>query len=323
MRILHGVSVQDQLISADGIQNFDLAVNPLSVILLCLRPLNDTGTLSEFATYLAACGAVNRATVMYNGVNVISASGRDLAAMAYFRHGVICPQNNHDDINNDRRCVVLPMMMGRFAYDPFCCFPATKRGELVLECDFDIADTGYDGLRLSVETIELVGATPKEYEKKITISQTFGAVGDNDVDIPVGNQIRGMLLFGTTAFAGATPAPSWGRVSTLLDNEQIGYAATDFEVAHCLGSLMGRQPPSMDHHTHRVDATACSATEETAGGPIEVGSDGWQNYAWLDLDPTRDDTFSVDTFGRSRFHLRANAESANAVRCIPVERVKL
>lgn len=319
MRILHSVSVQERAQAADAIVEHDLAVNPLSVVLLCLRPLNATGTLSDFASYLNICSALNRITISLRGSAVMSMSGADAAALAYFRHGIIPPQANHDDADDERRCVVLPILMGRFPYDPVSCFPASRRGELVLELDFDVADTGYDGMRYSVETVELLGVNPKEFERKVDMSQTFAATGNNDVELPIGNVVRGVLLFGTTGFGGATPAPSWGRVELRLDNQEVGYSSTDFEVAHALSALWGRQPPAMDGHTHRVDATG-GATEETAGGPINVGV-GFEQYAWLDLDPLRDDSYSVDTSSGRRFFLRADAETADAVRAIAVERV--
>lgn len=322
MRYLHTVSVQERAISADGVEVYDLAVNPLSVVLLALRPLNDTGTLSNFASYLNIAGAVNRVSILFRGQSIFSMSGRDAAALAYFRHGIVPLQANHDHTDNERRCVALPILLGRFAYDPTSCFPATRRGELTMEVDYDIADTGYDGMRVSVETIELLGAEPKEFERKVVVAQTFAATGANIVDLPVGNQVRGCLLFGTTGFAGASPAPSWGRIQAFLSNQQHHIGATDFEVAHMLSSLMGRQPPRFDAHTH-LENTAGAYTQNSVTGSMvsNVGSGGWDNYAYLDFDPTRDDLFSIDTKNASRFHLEADAETADAVRAIPVERV--
>lgn len=320
-RFLHSVQVQEQAISADGIYRFDMAVNPLSVVLLCLRPLNDTGTLADFNHYMTICQAVNRVTLQHSGASVFSMRGEDAAALNYFRHGIVPPQCNPDDTDNERRCVVLPILLGRFAFDPVSCFPASRRGELVLELDLDIADTGYDGLRLSVETIELPDAKPKEFERKTSLSSTFAATGYNDIDLPLGNLCRGVLVWGTTGFTGASPAPSWGRMELLLDNMQVGYSATDFEVAHMLSSLMGRQPFAADSHTHRVTTDGNAQTAlETNGGPLELGS-VVEKYAFLDLDPTRDDHFAVDTKGHSTWQLRANAETADAVRAVTIERM--
>lgn len=330
---LHNIAVQDQLIAADGIQSFDLAVNPLSVILVAIRPLNDTGTLAQFQSYRGLAAAMNRISVLYRGEAIKSVRGEDLAALNYYRWGMMPFQGQHDDTDNERRCAVFPIIMGRWPYSKDSCFPATRRGELVLECDFDIADTGYDGLRISVETVELLDAKPKEYEKWVQVTQTNGAVGDNDVDlVATGNLVRGILLFGTTPFGGATPAPSWGRLKVLLDNQEAGFGATDFEVAQMLHSLWGRQPPGYDGHMHRTTVTGCAQTAvATVSGPFNVGAgiagatdiNSWNQYAYLDFDPTGDDAHSLDTKGKSSLKLRANFETADAVRAVPVEVIKL
>jgi len=317
-RLLHSVAVQEIAVAADVITTNDLAVNPLSVVLICIRPLNETSTLSAYARYMEMVGSLNRVTILFRGQSIFSMPGRDAAALNYCRHGILPREVNPDDADNERRCVVLPILLGRFAYDPVSCFPASRRGELALEMDIDVADTGYDGFRYSVETVEILGIEPKEYERKTVIGQTM-VVGENNIAMPAGNDIRGVLAFGTTGFTGAAPAPSLGRVGIYLDNQQVGYGSSDFEVAAMLGSLLGRQPPGLDLHTHRVPTNA-GANEETTG-PIEQAMGGWENYIFLDTDPTRDDDFSLKTKGSYSFFLRSTAETADAVRVVPVERI--
>lgn len=323
MKLNHSVIVQELAISADGIFNFDLGVNPLSVLLLTLRPLNDTGTLSNFASYLTIANAVNRVSIFNQGNSIHQMRGEDLAAFNYFRWGIVPFQGQHDDTDNERRCVVLPIIFGKFPYDPSSCLPALSRGSLSMELDLDIADTGYDGLRLSVESIELIDAKPKEYERRVSVNQTWAATGLQDIELTPGSLCRGILLFGTTGFAGASPAPSWGRVRCLVDNQEAGYSATDFEVAQMLHCLWGRQPPSYDGHLHRTTTDGNAQTLVTSvGRPNNVGL-GWDQYAFLDLDPTRDDTFSLDLSAAKRFQLRADVETADAVRAIPIDVVKV
>lgn len=325
VRMLRSLCRQEFLPAADGVEVWDLAVNPLSVVLLHLKPLNDTTTLSNFVRAMGIAGAVNRVSVLYRGQSVFSMSGRDALALHYFRHGGVPWDGNPDDADNERRSLTIPIVLGRFPWDPASCFPASRRGELTMEVDIDIADTGYDGMRMSCETIELLGAEPKEYERCASISKTFAATGDQDFELPIGHVVRGLLLFGTTAFDGASPAPTWGRISLMLDNQQVGYASTDWECVRSDGMLFGRQPPTGEMHTHRVDATAASTTQETSGGPIEVGDggEGWENYAFLDLDPTRDDMLAIDTAGANDFTIRADVETADAARVVPIERIAL
>lgn len=313
MRFLHSVRVQENTPAADGVVVDDLAVNPLSVVLVNLAPLNDTGTLSDFQLYMGICAAVNRVAITFNGVSVVSMRGEDAAALAFFRHNCVPLLGNKDSTNNERRSVVLPIFLGRRAYDPNSCFPAARRGELQLELDLDIADTGYDGLNYSVETIEILGASPKEFERTTQLAVTNSAGGITDYDLPVGNICRGVLLWGTTGHAGASPAPSWGRISTLVDSEQMCFASTDFEVSRALTRLRGGQPMVWNNHIH--------AENDTGGptDPMHVATDPLDNYTFLDFDPTKDDAFSLDLRKATRFQVQANIETADAVRLVTVE----
>jgi hypothetical protein len=320
-KLFHSVAQQERAVAADGIEVIDLPVNPLSVVLVCIRPLNETSTLGNYARYLNLCDSLNRVTLSHRGGSIISGSGVDLASLNYLRHGMIPREANPDDTDNERRCVVLPLLLGRMAYDSESCFPASRRGELSLELDIDVADTGYDGFRYSIETIEILGATPKEFERKTTTTRTFAATGPNDIELPIGNMVRGLHLFGTTGFTGAAPAPSWGRVSVRKDGQEQIVGDSDFETIVAINSLLGRLPPSLDLHTHRVPTNA-GANEETTG-PIEQGMGGWELRAFLDFDPTRDDEFSLDTAGAQSFSVRAEAETADAVRVLTVERMRV
>lgn len=314
-KLLHNIAVPEAAIAADGIQSYDLAVNPLSVVLLKLAPLNDTGTLANFARPFDVCKALNRVSILYLGQSIVSLRGEDLASMNWLRYGMLPWDSNNDNVDNERRCVTLPLFLGKWPFDPAECFPATRRGELILECDFDIADTGYDGLRFQADTIELLDAKPKAFERRVQISQTFGATGTNDVDLYAGNKTRGILLFGTTSYDGAAPAPSWGRLRVLLDNQEAGYANIDWETLMSYPALMGRTP-AMANHRHTLDATVAGITETTNTFDAD---DDFKNYAYIDYDLTRDDAYILDTSGATRFQIRAEAETADAVRAIQVE----
>lgn len=324
MRFLHSIAVPERAVAADAVESFDLPVNPLSALLIGIKPLNDTGTLANLIGYREAVQAFNRITVSYRGASVLSMRGEDLAALNWFRHGIAGSIANGDNVNDERQCFVLPLLFGRFPYDPSSCFPSSRRGELVIEFDIDVADTGYNDFRYLVESIELLGANPREYERKTTIARTFAATGDNDIELPLGNTVRGLLLRGTTGFAGASPAPSLGRMSLMLDNQEVGFADTDFEIAQSLAGLFGRAYHPWQDHTHIITTDGNAQTElETLAGPIHetLAANSWGDFVYLDLDPTRDDTFALDTKSAATLLLRVNAETADAVRVIPVERV--
>jgi hypothetical protein len=319
LRFLHSINVPRRTIGADGVQTYDLAVNPLSVILINIRPLNDTGTLANFVDIVEMAKAMNSVQVLYRGEAIKSfATGADLVAFNWFRWGMIPWDANPSVTDNERRHVAIPLMMGRNPYDPKSCFPATRRGELQLVIDWDIADTGYDNLDVSIDTIELFDAKPSEFEKNVSQSLTFSATGDNDIDLPIGNVFRNIMAFGTTGFTGASPAASLGRMKVLIGNKETHYTAIDFEVANMMSALWGRQGPVIDHQ-HRTTVDGNAGTSVTTLGRVEEIGSRFGNYAWLDFDPTKDDTYSLDTSDANRFHLRCNAGTADLVRVIPTE----
>lgn len=322
--MLHGFQVSqviNERLSVEGIQTHDMSVNPLSVILINLKPLNDTGTLANWNNAIRLASAVNRATLLYKGQAIISMSGADIAAMNFLRWGMVPELVNADNTDNERRSLSLPIVLGRYPFSKSSLFPATGKGELVLELDLDIADTGYDGLRHSITCIELPAGTPKEYERRVTQTATWSATGNNDIDLPVGNLIRGFQLWGTTAFVGASPVPSWGEVSVLLDNAEAGFRSVPWEVLKTLQMLWGRLPlpASEDDHKHTVNAAGAGIEATAAGGGYNDGAHPYANYAFIDYDPTGDDSFALDASKAKRLQIRANALTADAVRCTPIE----
>lgn len=315
---IHSVLAANQLIASDGDQVFDLPVNPLSVILVHLSPLNDTGTITNYRLLEGLALGVSNLRITHKGSSVVDARGGDLVALALMYHRIGVWQSNAVPTTNDRRSLVIPILFGRKAYMASEAFPETRRGEFQMTINWDIAATGFDGLRISIETIELPDATPEFVQKVTTLAQTFAATAQNDIEIPIGNVIRGVLLFGTTAFAGAVPAPSLGRLEFLVDNRQVGYTSSDWEVLRAVTGLGGVQYPPGFSHIHAVNAGG--AGQEDTQQP-EIGDSMDANYALMDFDPLMDDEYSIATEGAGRVNVRVEAETADAIRALPIERV--
>lgn len=313
-------------LAGDGITTVDLGVQPLSVLLLNIRVLNDTGTLADWPNGFQIAKAVNRLTILWRGTSIIAMKGEDILAMNYYRWGMMPWLMNPDNTNNEQRSLTLPVIMGRYPYSKSSCFPSVGKGELTLEIDWDDADTGYDTTGFSVDVIELPSAKPKEYERRVQQTATWAATGNNDLDLPVGNLIRGLFLFGTTGYVGASPAPSWGKVSVLMDNQEAGFRDLEWETLqglHMVRGLPFLSTTEDDHkHTTTTDGNAQTAVATLGGGGYNIATT-YQNYGFLDYDPTGDDEFALDTAGAKRLQIRASAETADAVRCIPIERIKV
>ena len=317
-RYTHSILAAPQTPAADGVQVFDLPVGPLSVVLLHLNPLNETTAIANYAWVRALLSAIDNVTVSFRGGAFVALSGLDLMALNMMWHRFRPWQSAAVSTNNARRSMVVPICFGRRPFDVKECFPSTKKGELQMSVTWDVADTGFDALRVSVETIELPGATPDYVEKVTTIARTLPAVGQNEIDLPIGNFLRGVLLFGTTGYAGATPAPTLGQLQLLKDNSQQYVSASDFEVLRSVMGLKGVAYPPDWAHMHGFDDAAAGAAFTRN---MEFLASVDETYALIDLDPIWDDSFGMETVGAGRVHVRIDAETADAVRVIPIERV--
>ncbi len=317
-KFIHSIMQPNVSISADGEVSYDLPVNPLSVILLHINPLNETSTLTNYAALFGLLSAVDNIRVSHRGSSVIDLTGADLAAFLLLSSRMRIAQSNRRNTDDERRSLVLPIPLGRTPYDPAECFPETKRGELQIAVTWDIADTGFDGLNISIETIELPDANPSHFQRLTTQSQTFAATGNQDVDLPIGNILRGLLCFGTTGYTGAAPAPSWGELRLLVDNSEYEYSSTDFETSRAIAALTGKSVISTPDDFHYYNGAEAGAAD-TPGSELTASVP--ENYTYLDLDPLSNDDYALNTVGAGRVHLRANAETADAVRVVVVEKI--
>lgn len=318
MRFIHSILQPVTTPGADGDVVIDLPVNPLSVILIGLEPLNNTATIGNYRYLEGLLSALDNVRVTVQGASVVDMRGVEAAMLAMLYHGASCWQANAATTDNDRRSLVVPIILGRHAWDPDECLPETKKGEAVLTLSLDIADTGFDALRYWVETVELPEAKPTYCERKIQVVRTFAATGQNDVDLPLGNVLRALLLFNTTGFTGATPAPTGADYQFLVDNQQTHYTSTFWQGLRAVAGCYGRSQPVDFNHRHSYDGAAAGESQTKEPELVPSMDD---NYALMDFDPTGDDTYSVDTKGAGRVHLKVNAGTADGFRAVVVERL--
>jgi hypothetical protein len=322
MEFLRQVLVQDETLAVSTQRTDDLPVNPLSLILVTLRNLNDTGTLTDYGTVQSLLLQIARLEVLFKGSAIVSGSLADLARLNGILVGGGPFQTSMSNVNNDVRSVTVPILLGRRPFWAAECFPAVRRGELQLQLTSAAAVAGLDTLTIQIETVELLGAAPTRFLKYTTISRTPAATGDSDVDLPIGNKMAGVLLFGTSAPTGATQNASFGQLRLLLDNVEHYYARTNWETLH--NELMRRVQETSQSapHMHLENVAAMYAQfAQTEQDQQVLGF--WNNYAYLDFDPHTDDQWLLDTHGRARIHMRVNADVADAQRILPLELIEV
>lgn len=322
MRFLRQVLVQDETLAVSTLRSDDLPVNPLSVIFVTIRSLNDTGTLGNFSLANALLNQIAKLEVLYKGSAVVSGSLADLARMNGLLIGKPPMQTSATYVDNTTRSITIPILLGRRPFWAEECFPAVRRGELQLQLTSAAAQTGVDNLSLQIETVELLDAKPTRFLKYTTITKTPTATGDHDVDLPLGNKIAHALLFGTTVPTAASFNASIGQLRLLVDNVEQYYARCNWETLH--NEMQRRIAESSQTSVHQHLENVAGAYAQNATTDDNNNNVGFfDSYAMLDFDPLDDSSYLLETAGRARVHLRITADVADAIRVIPTELIEV
>jgi len=333
--------------------NNDLPVNPLSVILVTLRAVNNTGaTLTNYLGSAAQLmSKISNMTCRYRGASIFDGDPLDLAQV----YGMLAKwwpiQGQMTQVDNEVRSVTFPLLFGRKAYDAKECFPASRRGDLVLTIDTAADPLGLDGFDLTIETAELLDASPERFIK-VTTSATAIAAGDvNDLALPIGSKLIGVLLRAGLFPTAASNNAAFNELALEVDNVEVEYSRTFWRGLHALWARRARTDWLQLGHRHLldlitnatdpalattalglVDATINSSGVFSGTGTNTTGhtgiaphpeQDALQRYGYVDLDLADDLTLALDTRGASDVNLHVNASAADALaRILPIEYIE-
>lgn len=315
---LRTVLVQNRDELADRTFQEDLPVNPLSQILFTLRALKNGVDVDAGLNDLFAM--VPDLAVTFRGQDVIRGSLQDLAVLNAIVSGWV--PNGYAQLAGDNTILSLTVPLG-FSRVPYWreeAFPASRRGDLILEVQVDAAVGQVDGLNLQIETTELLEEAPMRFLKYARSQQTFVTTGQERVPLPIGNPLFGVMLFGTTVPTAALRTATWEQLRLKIDNVEAFYARANWDSLH--GELRRRlmgDARSLQEHVHRFNgaAAAFADTLSLQRGAVDV----LEQYAYLDFDPLKDGEFALDTRGRADVQIQRDAGTADLGRFYPIEMV--
>lgn len=351
MQPLHTVLLPDQNL-ANAIESFryDLPVNPLSVVIVTLRALNNAAAPANVAaSAMELMSKIGNVRSRYRGATIFDGAPVDLVQV-FGRYSKWWPiQGQINGVDDDVRSVSFPLLFGRRPYDPMECFPATRRGDLTLEIDTIADPTGLDGFDMQIETVELLDATPERFIKVTTSQQTLAAGDVNDVVLPIGNKLLGLMLRANRVPNGASNDASFNECALELDNVEVMYSRTFWRGLHAEWARRARLDWMMSGHQHTIrgsGAAAAAYAQATASGiaadanntSITTGTaarsgitgimpeterDALQMYGFADFDPMDDLSMGIDTGGAAdiNWHVNASVADAAASRILPIELV--
>jgi len=315
---LRTVMVQNRAEAADRTVVEDLPVNPLSMILLTIRALKDGAAASQSGVVLLS--HITDLAVSFRGQDIIRGSLQDIAMVNALVCGMPPWGYIQQGTDNDVASVTVPICFGRRPYMVTECFPAVRRGDLVLEMDIDAAVTGSNGLELQIETVELLDETPANYLKYTTSTRVFASTGAEDVRLPIGNPLLGVLFAGATVPTVESRTATWERLRLQVDNVEALYARCNWETLH--GEMARRLVGPMDvlmGHIHQTDTTPdalSNSGQQTNPGGVTAAANA---YGYMDFDPLMDGSFMLETAGRADVVVMRDEGTADAGRFIPVE----
>lgn len=318
-KFIHSVVSQNDSVTAGTTKTFDLPANPLSFILITMRfAQNQANTQLTFANIPAILSKVE---VLWKGSAIVSQNGLDLLASSLFLTGYESWGANNDGNDNDLRSLTFMVPMGRIPYHPVEAFPRSTRGELQLQITYASSFSQIDGVSSQIETVELPEATPRQYLKQTTFSITPSATGEFDIELPMGNRISDLTIFGTTIPSGSTATKTVSYVQILVDNMREFYSQINFETLVSMGGLKRAAPGYHGSHVHRLTAGAYAQYDDVSAA---IPADHiLKNHAWLPFDVLGDGSYMLETRGRSDAVCRISAGDTNAVRVIPAEIVSV
>lgn len=325
MQILHTVLEPNQALDAAGESfDWDLPVNPLTAIVFTLRALNIPGA-TPFANYTASplsfISKISNYSVQYRGASIRDGDPFDLIQIDGRNSGWWPIQGQLNNTDNDVRSISWALLFGRKAYDEDECFPATRRGDLRLFMDTAADPTGLDGFSLQIETVELLDAAPKCYVKAVSSAQELAAGDVNDLSLPIGNKLLGILLRAGLFPTAASNNAAFNQMALEVDNVEVGYSTILWNGARSLWRKKTALDWMLYGHDHFADYDNAGDGQT---GQMEADLSELQRYGYIEFDPTGDGRYALPTRNAADINLHVNASAADtAARIIPVELVEL
>lgn len=318
MEFIHSVLAQNETALEGTVVPYDLPVNPLSHILITIKQQQSEANLP--VAYGNIRGTIAKIEVLYKGSAIFSMTGCDAIDVATLLLGFQYWGVNDNGDNDDWRTITYLVPMGRKLYNPRECFPASTRGELTLQITYGTTFAGFDNHAAQIETVELPEAAPEQFLRMTTLSATPNAIGEHDVDLPIGNPISDLILFGTSIPAAAVDAASIQYVQILVDNVRKFYSHANFETLHNMAGMYTVPPGYWGGHVHRLTASSYTQYDDTS--VVIPKNHECEQRLRIPFDINLDGEFILETAGKSSVVCRVYAGVDDAMRVIPCEIVK-
>lgn len=317
MEFIQSILAHDVTGLMGTVPSWALPVNPLSHILITLKVARLDMAATDVPPFMSLPTMLERIEVLYKGSAVYSLSGVDCMASGIYVNGFESWGQNAEDVEDAEWAVTMLVPMTRVLYSPNECFPATTRGELILQLTFAAAGAEWDDLRVQIETVELPDASPSQFIKQTTLSATPTANVPLDIPLPIGNPISELIVWQHQIQSGVSDVAALDKMEILVDNVNHFYPESFIEVLQNMPGRMRCPPGYWGYHTHKLIVPGVSAGQQVSAPKPEDHI--LACYLHLPFDIFKNGDYALQTAGASAVNLRLDVVAFGALRIIPVE----
>lgn len=317
MKFIQSILSHNVAVALGTVVTLDLPVNPLSHIMLTIKCARLARAATDSPPFASLPALLSRIEVLYKGSAVYSLSGADCFASGKFVNGFESWGVNAEDIEDGEWSITLLVPLTRILYSPMECFPASTRGELILQLTYAAASAEWDDIRMQIETVELLGATPQQFIKQTTLSATPTANVPLDIPLPIGNNISDIIIWQHQIQTTISDVAAIDKMEILVDNVNQFYPESFKETIQNMSGRQGAAPGYWGSHIHKTYVTPVVAGDPTGINlPMNHVLACWMH---MPFDIFRNGEYALLTAGASAVLLRLDITAFGAIRIIPVE----
>lgn len=296
--------VRGQALVASTNYPFDLGIQGISALWIEIQGLqNAANTIPQVDDFLAC---ISNISVAVGGQNIINGRAKDLARMGGIIANIPLAHTAAANAGNAQGMVGFFLPFGRWLLDPNEGFPAVKRGMLTITISAAAAFTPLLTPHVTIHQFEVPGNAFRRYNKYTMRTMTPAATGYNDFPLPIGNYLRGVLVAGSTAYRSYASQGTLTEMILMVNN--VEHYATGGMMGVYKQMLLARWDPGPQTHMHgHLENTAASYTQfASTDGGINPVTPADNLYGYIDLDPRRDDSYTLDTRALNLLAMRGN-----------------
>jgi hypothetical protein len=313
--VMSPIAVRQTLGAGSTQTIFNMPNQPISAIFITIEAQLTTGNISDnIASFL---GQLTNIIFQWKGTSVWNMRGDDLYRMARALGTWHCRFEKTSSANNARRIMTVCVPMSRWLWNPLECFPAVDKGTTQLQINCAGDGGGYNAYKVTVEPLQLLGATPVAFCRAITFSDTPAATGNKDYDLP---RLYPIVAIGVTT-TNSEPSSALDDIESykiLQNSVELDFSLIQGNLARAMQWY--KRPPGFDDTDFGVLSNLAGAYAQFAAtGTSLLLNDLTRNFHFLNFDATGNGDYLLDASKATDLKLRMNYNTAAAMRFMPIE----